>query len=643
MAGSSREHPERGFGPIVGTQYTVSGGVLKLTAQFLPLDDTPHRAVLQARLAEEDWRQVAEAALLEDSWTAAFRVADWDATRAQDFRVLVELADGSAHHYDGLIRAEPLGEELVVASLNCVKHYTGGLAWNSSALWFPHAETAAAVAAQDPDLLYFAGDQLYEGDIDPVDARDVDTLLLDYLYKWSRWCWSFGELTRTRPTVTVPDDHDVYHGNLWGAGGRRARADRERGLSAQDAGGYKHPPRFVNAVHATQTSHLPDPVDPEPVGEGYSVYFTQLDYGGLSFAILSDRQFKDSASVLVPDGEVRNGWFRAEGFDPLDADVPGAPLLGARQERFLDDWSLDFGPGVWAKVVLSQTPFVNVATIPGEAGGGEVLPSLPVPEPGVVPEGYKFAADTDSGGWPQSARDRAVRMMRRCLAVHLAGDQHLGTLVQYGVDDFRDAGFVFTSPAVANTWPRRWWPPLHGGNPEPGAPHYTGDFRDGFGNLMTVWGAANPVVTGREPAALYDRAPGYGIARFRREAREVVFESWPRWTMPADGDEAQHPGWPRTISLADGGLSASGLVLPELLDQVPAAEQEEFEARLDRHPIVEIWRTLGEVDELESVLRLPSADYRLPVRDQAAEYRVVLRGAGGHDREIPGLRPIPQE
>ncbi|MCH2147268.1 MAG: hypothetical protein MK073_05575, partial [Phycisphaerales bacterium] len=67
-----------------------------------------------------------------------------------------------------------------------------------------------------------------------------------------------------------------------------------------------------NAVHRTQTSHLPDPVDAAPDANGNSVYFTRLIYGGFDIAIIGDRQFKESPAVSVPEGDVYNGWFRAE-------------------------------------------------------------------------------------------------------------------------------------------------------------------------------------------------------------------------------------------------------------------------------------------------------------------------------------------
>jgi len=545
-----RHKPERSFGPVLATQYTAAEGVLKLSAQMGPLGEHDNQqAELWIQEEGKEWTKRAVAQLERPESMFLFRVTDWDQQRSANYDVRYQLRDGDQdrwHAWPGHIPSEPdsTQQEVVVASLNCVKHYVGNLQWNGNSIWFPHDETARHVAAQNPDLLFFAGDQLYEGDLDPVDARNLEKLQLDYLYKWSRWCWSFRELTANRPTITIPDDHDVYQGNLWGAGGRRAQADKSRGLTAQDSGGYVHPAPFVNMVHRTQTAHLPDAPDPEPCEQGISVYSTTFRYAGIDFAVVADRQWKDSASDVVPDGQVKNGWFQAPDFDPRDADVPGAQLLGPRQEAMLATWSKRRDDSTWTKVLLSQTPFVNVATIPDKAAGGGVLPSLPIPEPGEYPEGYRFAADTDSGGWPQTPRNRAVSYLRDANALHLAGDQHLGSLVQYGMESPRDGTFVFTAPAVANTWPRRWWPAIPGANPEPGAPHYTGDFRDGFGNLMTVWAVANPVQSGLEPTALYDRMPGYGIVRFQRQAKTVVLECWPRWVDPTADDASQYPGWP---------------------------------------------------------------------------------------------------
>ena len=135
------------------------------------------------------------------------------------------------------------------------------------------------------------------------------------------------------------------------------------------------------------------------------------------------------------------------------------------------------------KVVLSQTPFADIATIPQDAMSGAVLPGLYVARPGEYIEGDKKAADMDSNGWPPSGRDRALRAMRKGLAVHIAGDQHLGSTIQYGIDDWNDASWAICVPSVANVWPRRWYPSEPGANRPPDAPRYAGEVRDGFRSM----------------------------------------------------------------------------------------------------------------------------------------------------------------
>jgi hypothetical protein len=156
----------------------------------------------------------------------------------------------------------------------------------------------------------------------------------------------------------------------------------------------------------------------------------------------------------------------------------------------------------------------------------------------------------DSNGWPQSGRNRALRILRKGFGVHIAGDQHLGSTIQYGIDAWRDAGFALCVPSVGNFWPRRWFPRIPGKNRWPGAPRYAGDFEDGFGNLITVHAVSNPHKRGKKPERLHNRAPGYGIARFNRTTREIIFENWPRWANPRKGGKP-YPGWPVTFHQED--------------------------------------------------------------------------------------------
>jgi len=203
--------------------------------------------------------------------------------------------------------------------------------------------------------------------------QPLQTACLDYLRKWYMLGWSFRDLMRNRPTVTIPDDHDVYQANLWGAGGRHTDKD--------DKGGYIMSPQFVNMVQRTQTSHLPDAYDPKPIEQGIGVYYTSMNYGRVDFAVIEDRKFKSGPAGIVPPTKTgRADHVMDPDFDPKTADVPEATLLGQRQLDFLEDWAGDW-QNTDMKVVLSQTIFANVANL---HGAGKT----------------RLVADYDSNGWP---------------------------------------------------------------------------------------------------------------------------------------------------------------------------------------------------------------------------------------------------
>jgi hypothetical protein len=186
------------------------------------------------------------------------------------------------------------------------------------------------------------------------------------------------------------------------------------------------------------------------------------------------------------------------------------------------------------------------------------VPKLRITPPGDYPSNDAPTMDHDANGWPQTARREALRAMRRGLAFHIAGDQHLASTVQYGIDDWRDASWAICVPSVANIFPRRWFPPVAGRNAKPGAPKYTGDFLDGFGNKISVEAVANPTSVPVEPKALYDRAPGYGIVKFDRATRKIEIANWPRWVDPSASGARPYEGWPLTINQTDNGLPNRG-------------------------------------------------------------------------------------
>ncbi len=521
--GKVETHDDQAFGPVLWAQYTLSGRVLKMTAQMPPLGEKDGKTVrLQVRRRPEgEWAEIARAKTHPLARTATFRVADWDPARDTPYRVAYALigADGKArdHYFGGTVRRDPVDKETIV-----VAAFTG-----NSDYAFPNLDLVKHVGIHDPDVLFFSGDNIYENVGGYGCQRGpLDQAVLGYLRKWYFFGWAHADLLRDRPCVSIPDDHDVYHGNLWGHGGRKC----PRGINS---GGYAMDPNWVKMVERTQTSNLPDPFDPTPVEQGIGVYYTNMTYGRVSFAILEDRKFKTGPQGLVPPTKSgRSDHVTDPKFDPKTADVPGARLLGKRQLEFLRAWAADWR-GCDFKCALSQTVFANLATL---HGGGL----------------RRLIADYDSNGWPQTGRNKALRDMRRGFALMIGGDQHLATLAHHGVETWGDAGWSLCVPSVANFYPRAWVPLKPAHNWRKGMIEHTGEFLDAFGNHVTVHAHTNPRKMGREPASIHDKMPGYGIVRFHKKTRKITIECWPLFADPKDPKTGtQYEGWPRTIHQLD--------------------------------------------------------------------------------------------
>lgn len=553
------QHPDQAFGPIFFAQYTLHQKTVKLTAQLAPVEAIAGLKVVLQVKKKGKWEALQETTLDPLSRIAHFRIENWSAREAVPYRIQLELPllNGlQTFDYQGTIAAEPLeAEKLKVAVFSCNCDYG-----------FPDAEVAPHVAKHKPDLAVFLGDQFYESTGGfGIQTSPLEKAALDYLRKWYMFGWSYREVFRHIPVAFIPDDHDVYHGNLWGEGGKHAPTDQGWTYVAQDQGGYKMTPEWVNMVQRTQTSHLPDPYNSTPVQQGIGVYYTNWNYGGVSFAILEDRKFKSAPkNVLPPEAQVENGFITNPAFDIKKHREVDAQLLGERQLSFLNEWIGDWKDGVQMKAVLSQTNFCTVATLPQGSTSDKIVPKLPIPKPGEYPSGDAPTVDMDSNGWPQQGRDQALKLMRKAFSFHIAGDQHLASTVQYGVDEFGDAGYAFAGPALNNLWPRRWWPGIENKEPLLGEPAYTGNFFDGFGNRMTVHAVANPHQTGLEPAIIYDRATGYGIVSFDKKERQIKIECWPRYVNPIKDPQGQYPGWPVTIKQDDNYGRKAVALLPEI-------------------------------------------------------------------------------
>ena len=166
-------------------------------------------------------------------------------------------------------------------------------------------------------------------------------------------------------------------------------------------------------------------------------------------------------------------------------------------------------------------------------------------------------ADLDSNGWPQTGRNKAVTAMRKGFAFHYAGDQHLPSISQYGIDEWGDSGFAFCVPSIAAGYPRSWRPDKEGRpvknrtNPKLAN---TGEYKEGFGNKVTVYAVGNPAAINRKPVLekLHDKSSGYGLVHFNKKRRTIKIECF-KLLIDANNikPEDQFPGWPLTINMED--------------------------------------------------------------------------------------------
>jgi len=550
--------------------YTVDDRVLNLTAHLYRLDPDQDRTVRLEIKRDGTWEQIATTEVQEPEFIAPFQIKEWDDTRAYEYRV----RHGEEAAYTGLIRANPVDkEEIVVAA------FTG----NGNSDRGPRSDIIRNIKTIDPDLLFFSGDQVYDHQ--------------GHFISWHLFGRQFGDITRDRPTVILPDDHDVGNANLWGAGG-------EPGF-----GGYKDP-AYVRQVENTQTSHLPDPYDPTPIKRGIGTYYTSLKWGRVGFAILEDRKFKSQIDILDRDYLESNGvvFSRPDHIeklpDPAILDNPEGKLLGERQLAFLEEWTTDWTDQDM-KAVLSQAPFAATAHLHG-------------------PSRVYLAADLDSNGWPQTARDRALKAIRKSFAIMINGDQHLATLLQQGVDEHGDAGFSFSVPSIINHY-RRWWSPGDVTDEPLGDLAYTGPYHDNFGNKITMHAYANPNPTRTKYNRWLSRGEGFGIVRFNKHMRTITFECWPRGCDVNSPNCQQYPGWPITIHQEDNYGRQAQAYLPTL----------HFSKTTD--PVVQVIRESD--GSTVYTLRVDGKSFRPKVFQDGA-YTIHIRSDGGQVT-YTGIQALP--
>lgn len=548
----------RQLGPILWVQYTLSENVLRLQAQLMPVEEEGKRVKVCLRKVvdsniEHGTRklvEVAKTSIHPLARTATFTIPDWDSTKTTQYVVRTKWK-GKMYQRWGTVREEPQKNNLTLAVFSCDKGYA-----------FPLQPLVEQVQKQNPDLVIFLGDQIYESYGTTVKRfGPVSDSMLDYLRKYYQFGLTWRDVLRDRPSIIIPDDHDVFQGNIWGNGGRELplpnqssriaprkperfsnasqSQDSDQRVSTADAydwfkerarvpysdisyglGGYIMPGAWVSAVEQTQVGHLPTPARPDMVLPiGIRPYFTHMMYSGVSFAILEDRKFK-TGYLKFKDGDRR----RMTG--------EGASLLGAEQETFLDEWGNNTADHVM-KVALSQTLFAK-----GTTHGNHKLRR----------SSYIF----DSGAWPIDARNTAVRLLSKANALTLHGDQHIGLLVELD-DGAGNKIKSFMVPGTANGWPRAWWP--NGGNGS-----VLGKFKDDAGHSIRVIAVGNPDVGSNlltkllgdriSPSKLaYKKGSGYGFVTLNKLKKTGKIELFRIGGKPNE----LFGGFPQTIEI--GGES----------------------------------------------------------------------------------------
>ncbi len=469
--------------------YTVQEQKMKLTAQLFPLYPNETKIVRLEIQRGNEWHETQRKEINPLGWSTTFIVDNWDSSKDIKYR----LSHGALAQYVGLIRKDPTyKEEILLAALSCNSNKDRG----------DRDEYIRNINYQNPDLIFFAGDQSYDHS--------------EHTAAWLKFGMQFREIFRERPCVTIPDDHDIGQGNLWGEYGKKSET------SAGHDGGYYYDAKYIKMVERCQTGHLPDPFDVTPIEQGIGVYYTNLTIGGVDFAIIEDRKFKTGPKDKIPQMGPRPDHIRNSNYDPKTVDVDGLKLLGDRQLTFLNSWSGQNTDHM--KAVLSQTGFCGGAHIHGKLTN-------------------RLHADMDSNGWPQTGRNKALQAIKKANAVHIAGDQHLSTVIQHGIDEFDDGPWAFVVPAIVNNYYSRWWWPEdeQAGPNSNGTLPWNGQFLDGFNNKITMHAYVNP----DNPS----NGAGYGLIRFRKNQREVIFECWPRDTDVSTEQAQQFKGFPFTVKL----------------------------------------------------------------------------------------------
>ena len=144
-----------------------------------------------------------------------FRVENWDTKKDINYR----LKHAKNAFFEGIIRKDPIDKnEIILAAFSCNSNKDRG----------DRENYIKNINHIDPDILFFAGDQSYDHK--------------EHTAAWLKFSIQFREIFRERPCITIPDDHDIGQGNLWGENGKKSSSP------AGNDGGYFYDKDYVKMV-----------------------------------------------------------------------------------------------------------------------------------------------------------------------------------------------------------------------------------------------------------------------------------------------------------------------------------------------------------------------------------------------------------
>ena len=199
--------------------YTLSNKILKLSAQLFPLYPEESRNIKLEINKNGKWKNIQTKKINDIGWNTTFVITNWDDSKNIKYR----LKHGKNAEFIGLIRKNPTDKKnIVLAAFSCNSNKDRG----------DRKNYVNNINHIDPDILFFAGDQSYDHK--------------EHTAAWLKFGMQFREIFRERPCITIPDDHDIGQGNLWGENGKVASSP------AGNDGGYYYHKESVKMVERAQ-------------------------------------------------------------------------------------------------------------------------------------------------------------------------------------------------------------------------------------------------------------------------------------------------------------------------------------------------------------------------------------------------------